>query len=126
MAAGRRCSEYRFTQHFTQSTMNILARIGLISGLLGLLVPPALSEGDAEAGRRKAETCLGCHASPTAHNVYPTYRIPKVGGQHAAYIVSALKDYRNGVRPHPTMHANAWNLSDQDIEDIAAYFAASK
>ncbi len=106
--------------------MNMIARTGLVSALLGLTVQPALSEGDADAGRRKAETCLGCHASPTAQNVYPTYRIPKVGGQHATYVVSALKDYRDGVRPHPTMHANAWSLSDQDIEDIAAFFAASK
>lgn len=106
--------------------MNIIARTGLATALLGLALQPAHSEGDADAGRRKAETCLGCHASPTAHNVYPTYRIPKVGGQHAAYVISALKDYREGVRPHPTMQANAWNLSDQDIEDIAAFFAASK
>ena len=49
-----------------------------------------------------------------------------MGGQHAAYVVSALKAYRDGTRPHSTMHANAWSLSDQDIEDIAAFFAASK
>ncbi len=105
--------------------MKRIARIGLTAALISLAAPPAFSEGDPNAGRRKAETCLGCHASPTAQNVYPTYHIPKVGGQHAAYIVSALKDYREGVRPHPTMQANAWGLSDQDIEDIAAFFAAS-
>ncbi|MDE0095827.1 MAG: cytochrome c [Gammaproteobacteria bacterium] len=106
--------------------MNILARTGLVPALLAFLVQPALSEGDADAGRLKAETCLGCHASPTMQHIYPTYRIPKVGGQHAAYVVSALKAYRDGTRPHSTMHANAWSLSDQDIEDIAAFFAASK
>ncbi len=94
--------------------------------LLSLAAQPALSEGDPVAGRLKAETCLGCHAAPTAQNIYPTYRVPKVGGQHAAYIISSLKDYRDGKRPHRTMHANAWSLSDQDIEDIAAYFAASQ
>jgi cytochrome c553 len=105
--------------------MNTIARSSLAIVLLGLAVPPVLAEGDADAGRRKAETCLGCHASPNAENTYPMYRVPKVGGQHASYLVSALKAYRDGQRPHPTMQANAGSLSDQDIEDIAAYFAAS-
>ncbi len=106
--------------------MNNVARTCLAAALFGLAVQPAVAEGDADAGRRKAETCLGCHASPTAENVYPMYRVPKVGGQHAAYLISALKAYRDGLRPHPTMHANAASLSDQDIEDIAAFFAASE
>jgi len=50
--------------------------------------------------------------------------VPKVGGQSAAYIESALKAYRDGSRKHETMNANAANLSDQDIANIAAYFAS--
>jgi len=83
----------------------------------------ALAEGDAAAGRTAAETCLGCHAVETYFNVYPTYHVPKVGGQSAAYIESALKAYRDGSRKHETMNANASNLTDQDIANIAAFFA---
>ncbi len=83
----------------------------------------ALAEGDLAAGRKKSETCLGCHASPNAENTYPMYRVPKVGGQHPEYIAAALKAYRDGTRPHMTMRANAASLSDEDIADIAAFFA---
>lgn len=104
--------------------MKIVARSGLAVALLGLSAQPVLAEGNAEEGRRKAETCLGCHASPNAENTYPMYRVPKVGGQHATYLEAALKAYRDGQRPHPTMQANAASLSDQDIADIAAFFSA--
>jgi cytochrome c553 len=50
--------------------------------------------------------------------------VPKLGGQHAQYLADALKGYRAGLRSHPTMRAQAATLSDQDIEDIAAYFSA--
>lgn len=84
----------------------------------------ALAVGDAAAGKLKAETCMGCHGIPTYKNVYPTYNVPKLGGQHAEYIVAALKAYKSGDRAHQTMHANTSNLSDQDMQDIAAFFAA--
>ena len=83
----------------------------------------ALAEGDAAAGRLKAETCMGCHAVEGYFNVYPTYHVPKLGGQSAGYIESALKAYRGGTRTHDTMHANAENLSDEDMADIAAFMA---
>jgi len=93
------------------------------AGLLLTGSMAALAEGDAAAGRHKAETCLGCHAVEGYFNVYPTYRVPKLGGQSAAYIESALKAYKAGTRQHDTMHANAENLSDQDMADIAAFVA---
>ena len=82
---------------------------------------PVFAEGDAAAGRDKAETCLGCHGVKGYFNVYPTYHVPKLGGQGAKYIESALKAYKQGMRQHATMHANAENLSDQDIADIAQF-----
>ncbi len=85
----------------------------------------ASAEGDAELGKAKFETCLGCHGVPGYHNVYPTYKVPKVAGQSAKYIESALKGYRDGQRKHDTMHANAINLSDDDIADIGAYLSQS-
>jgi len=79
---------------------------------------------DPEAGRAKANTCLGCHGVADSVNVYPTYHVPKIGGQHEQYIIAALKAYKDKTRSHSTMHANAASLSDEDIADIAAYFAS--
>ena len=84
----------------------------------------AYAVGDPQQGAIRGETCLGCHGVVSYTNVYPTYRVPKLGGQHVEYLVAALKSYRSGERAHSTMHAQASGLSDQDIEDIAAYFAA--
>lgn len=81
-------------------------------------------EGDAERGKVKATSCLGCHAIPSYTNTYPTYHVPKVGGQNAEYIISALLAYRSGMREHGTMNGNAESLSDQDIADIAAFFSS--
>ena len=79
--------------------------------------------GDAGAGKIKFDTCMGCHGIPSYANAYPSYDVPKVGGQHAAYIEQALKAYRSGERKHPTMHSQAASLSDTDIADIAAYLS---
>lgn len=92
--------------------------------LLGLLPLAASAAGDATAGKTKAFTCMGCHGIADYHNVYPSYRVPKIGGQHAEYIVSALQGYKSGQRSHATMRAQAGSLSDQDMQDIAAYFAS--
>jgi cytochrome c553 len=88
---------------------------------LALLPALASAAGDAEAGRVKANTCMGCHGIPNYNNVYPTYRVPKLGGQSEGLIIASLKAYKSGERPHQTMHAQAVTLSDQDIADIAAY-----
>lgn len=85
-----------------------------------------VSAGDPEAGAKKAETCLGCHGVAHYVNTYPTYHVPKLAGQHEAYLAAALKAYKDKQRAHDTMHANASSLSDEDIADIAAYLASSK
>jgi cytochrome c553 len=83
----------------------------------------AHAEGDSEHGKAIAYSCFGCHAIEGYRNAYPSYRVPKLGGQKAAYLVVALKGYREGTRTHATMQAQAQSLSDQDIEDVAAYLA---
>lgn len=83
-------------------------------------------EGDPKAGEIKAIPCMGCHGIPGYSNVYPTYHVPRVGGQHAQYLIAALKAYKNGERGHKTMQAQAASLSDQDMADIAAYLAAAQ
>lgn len=97
---------------------------------LALLAVSALpvsgfAAGDSEAGKTKAFTCMGCHGIPSYTNVYPTYHVPRIGGQHADYIVAALQAYKAGQRSHSTMQAQAATLSDQDMQDIAAFFAES-
>ncbi len=89
-----------------------------------LTVPAALAEGDAEKGKTTAYTCTGCHGIPGYNNVYPTYKVPKIGGQNYQYLVIALQAYKKGERKHATMNAQAASLSDQDIQDVAAYFAS--
>lgn len=85
----------------------------------------AQADGDPAAGRQKFYTCVGCHGIPNYNNAYPSYRVPKLGGQNAEYIANALKEYKSGERSHPTMHAQAISLSDQDIADIAAYLSTA-
>ena len=82
----------------------------------------SIAAGNAELGKVKAETCLGCHGIPSYKNVYPTYSVPRLGGQHADYIVAALKGYQSGERNHGTMQAQAIGLSEEDMADIGSYF----
>lgn len=91
-----------------------------------LSVASTANAGDPQAGAKKAETCLGCHGVAHYVNTYPTYHVPKLAGQHEAYLAAALKAYKDNERSHRTMHANASSLSDEDIADIAAYLASSK
>jgi len=85
---------------------------------------PAHSAGDPARGKELAYTCLGCHGIPDYKNVYPTYSVPELAGQHPEYIVAALKAYKSGERSHGTMHQQAASLSEQDMQDIASYFGA--
>ncbi len=83
----------------------------------------AAPTGDAESGRLLAYTCQGCHGITGYKNVYPTYHVPRIGGQSAVYLTNALNEYRKGTRSHPTMEAQAQSFSDQDIADIAAFLS---
>lgn len=89
--------------------------------MLVLLAHGANADGDAERGEDLAYTCLGCHGIEGYRNAYPSYRVPKLGGQTAGYIVAAFRGYKNGEREHSTMHAQAVSVPDQDLLDIAAY-----
>ena len=91
---------------------------------IGLALSALLASTAALAADRPlaVETCLGCHAIPGYTNAYPTYHVPKLGGQHAQYISDALRAYANGDRPHSTMHANAATLTAEEIEAIATWF----
>ncbi len=70
-------------------------------------------------------SCLGCHGIDGYRNAYPSFRVPKIGGQKREYLATALKAYRAGTREHPTMQAQGSDLSDQAIDDLAAWFAGA-
>ncbi len=84
------------------------------------------AEGNAAAGAQKRSMCEGCHGIPMYRTAFPeVYSVPKLGGQHAAYIVKALQEYKAKERSHPSMRAIAASLSDQDMADLAAYYAGA-
>ena len=98
-------------------------RIALLA-LSILFAQAAVADGDAVAGKELGYTCLGCHGIEGYRNAYPSYRVPKLGGQKAAYLAVALRGYRDGSRSHPTMIAQASSLTDKEIDDVAAYLAS--
>jgi cytochrome c553 len=100
--------------------------------LLAALVPltlhaqSAAPAGDAAKGREKTSMCQGCHGIEGWRTAFPeVYKVPRLGGQHAAYLVKALEAYKSGERTHPSMRAIAASLTEQDMADLAAYYAQS-
>ena len=97
---------------------------------LALVVAPMLSmaqevKGDAGAGGKKIAMCIGCHGLPGYQSSFPqVYKVPKIAGQNAKYIVAALNGYKSGDRKHPSMRGIAGSISDQDMADVAAYYEA--
>ena len=93
----------------------------LVAG--SMAVGTAAIAQDAKAGEKKVAMCIGCHNIPGYQASFPEiYKVPKIAGQGAKYIVSALMAYKKGDRKHPTMRAIATSLSDQDMADVAAYY----
>jgi len=91
---------------------------------LAVITMPSYAAGDAAAGEKKAAMCVACHGVE-GNSVVPIF--PKLAGQHAAYLESALKAYRSKDRKGGSavqMYAMAAALSDQDIADLAAYYAS--
>ena len=82
--------------------------------------------GNADTGRTLTYTCQGCHGIVGYKNAYPSFKVPKIGGQSADYLANALTEYRTGNRKHPTMQAQAQSFADQDIADIAAFLSTVK
>jgi len=86
----------------------------------------AWAEGDPARGRARAQMCEGCHGIADYRTAYPeVYPVPRIGGQQAAYIVKTLQDYKTGARKHPTMRGIAATLTDQDMADLASYYAGN-
>ena len=86
---------------------------------LGLTMQ-AQAAGDPEAGKNKSATCVGCHG-PDGNSFNPIW--PKLAGQHPQYLAKQLHEFKSGMRKDPMMAGMAAPLGDQDIEDLAAFFA---
>ena len=91
---------------------------GLVIGFLPL---DLRADGDPEAGKEKAKVCEACHGLD-GKSVEPSY--PNLAGQYESYLIKALSDYRSGARSDAIMKSFAANLSNQDIEDLAAWYAS--
>ena len=100
-----------------------LATLAAFVAAGSMIVSTAARAQDAKAGEKKMQMCAGCHNLPGYQASFPEiYKVPKIAGQNAKYIVSALNAYKKGERKHPSMRAIATTLSDQDMADIAAYY----
>jgi cytochrome c553 len=97
-----------------------------LSLTLATLAPGLVHAADKARGAKLAYTCHGCHGIPNYKNAYPVYNVPKLGGQHTAYMLAALKEYQDGNRAHATMHAQAITLPADALEDIVAYLSGQE
>lgn len=86
----------------------------------GLLASQGLAQGDPEAGRDKAAACAACHGQD---GNAPSDQYPKLAGQGAPYTLKQLKDFKSGARENAIMQAQVGGLSEQDMADIAAFYA---
>ena len=83
-------------------------------------------KGDAKAGEKKNAMCIGCHGIVGYQASFPEiHKVPKISGQGEKYIISALNAYKKGERKHPTMRGISASLSDQDMADLAVFYAAN-
>jgi len=89
----------------------------ILSGFLSV----AFAEGDPAAGKEKSSTCAACHG---ANGISPNDLWPNLAGQKSGYLVKQLKAFRDGDRSDPMMSPMAANLTDEDINDLAAYFSS--
>ncbi len=106
--------------------MKIFFNINLLMLFLGLgpvLAPNAWAAGDIETGRTKAVACQVCHGKG-GKSTNPLY--PVLAGQHAQYIIKQLRAFNAGTRKDPIMNGMAAPLSEQDMEDLAAFFHSNQ
>jgi cytochrome c553 len=105
-----------------QAKKSALALAAVLGGLL--TAPLAAQAQDVAAGERKAAMCIGCHGIPGYQASFPeVHRVPMISGQTAEYIVASLQAYRKGDRRHPTMRSLSISLTDEDMEDLGAFYA---
>jgi len=92
----------------------------LFAAFLAVALSGSALAGDPAAGKTKAAACAACHG---ANGISQAPNFPHLAGQYSDYIVRALKDYKNGKRKNPIMQGQVAQLSEKDMEDVAAYFS---
>ncbi|MET0070115.1 MAG: c-type cytochrome [Candidatus Thiodiazotropha sp.] len=103
-------------------TKNILGAVSLSVSLL-FASSPLLAAGNIEAGKEKSKVCMACHMAD-GNSINPEW--PKIAGQIPSYVVKQLQDFKSGKRVNQIMEPILAPLSQQDIEDLAAYFATQQ
>lgn len=98
----------------------VLTALATTFFLAGTAYGDPLVDGDAEAGKAKAITCGACHGAD-GNSVNPIW--PSIAGQHAAYVVEQLQAFKNGQRVEPLMLGQVMMLSDDDMKNLAVYYA---
>ncbi len=100
------------------TTMKVAMAVALVSA-----GSQAMAAGDAEAGKAKSLTCAGCHG---ANGISSNDLWPSLAGQKAGYLAKQIKAFRDGQRNDPMMSSMVKSLSDQDAENLAAYYSSLK
>lgn len=96
----------------------------VITGVAALAFAAAAhAGGNADAGKQKSQVCASCHG---ADGNSAAAQFPRLAGQHADYLLKALQDYKTGARKNPIMSGFVANLSERDMEDLAAYYSRQK
>ena len=94
----------------------------VVCAISATVTVPAMAAGDIDAGKAKSVTCQACHGADGAAKIDPQY--PRLAGQYRDYLARALHEYKSGSRDNPIMAGFVATLSDEDIADLAAYFAS--
>lgn len=100
-----------------------MKKLLLASCVLGLafFTTTAMADGSVAAGKKKSATCAACHG---ATGISTSPQFPTLAGQFDDYLLFALKAYKAGTRKNAIMNAMVSGLTEQDMEDLAAYFSA--
>lgn len=108
------------TDRFWRRSIRLCTGLG-ITALLAAAAPALAQEGDVDAGRDKAALCAACHG-PNGISLNPLW--PNLAGQHEAYLAKQIREFRDGVREDISMQPFVAQLSEQDIADLAAFYAS--
>lgn len=108
-------------QHAASRALTTLAAAALAAVTLTTAPAKAQPTGNPEAGKAKAALCVACHG-PDGISINPLW--PSLAGQQGPYLAKQIRAFRDGERVEPTMQPFVANLTDQDVEDIAAYYAS--
>ena len=111
-------SSRRRGSSYGQSTLK-----SVLLAACALTIATGAFAADPDAGKRKSQTCVACHG-PDGNSPAPDF--PKIAGQHYDYLLKALRDYKSGARKSPIMAPLVANLTQRDMEDLAAWYSSQR